>query len=42
MKLIKVLPWVMWSLIFTLTSLPGLAADYPAPRERCMLPPHHI
>jgi homoserine O-acetyltransferase/O-succinyltransferase len=33
MKLIKVLTWVMWSLIFTLTSLPGLAADYPAPQE---------
>ena len=33
MKLIKVLPWIMWSLIFTLTSLPGLAADYPAPQE---------
>ncbi len=33
MKLIKVLTWVMWSLIFILTSLPGLAADYPAPQE---------
>jgi homoserine O-acetyltransferase/O-succinyltransferase len=33
MKLIKVLTWAMWSLIFTLTSLPGLAADYPAPQE---------
>src|SRR5712691_10853840 len=33
MKLIKGLPWVLWSLIFTLTSLPGLAADYPAPQE---------
>jgi hypothetical protein len=33
MQLIKVLTWVMWSLIFTLTSLPGLAADYPVPQE---------
>ena len=33
MKLIKVLTWVMWSLVFTLTALPGLAADYPAPQE---------
>src|SRR4030095_14399555 len=33
MKLIKVLPWVLWSLVFTLTALPGLAADYPAPQE---------
>ena len=33
MKLIKVLTWAMWSLAFTLTALPGLAADYPAPQE---------
>jgi len=33
MKLIKVLIWAMWSLAFTLTTLPGLAADYPAPKE---------
>src|SRR3989442_14801619 len=33
MKLIKVLTWAMWSLAFTLTALPGLAADYPAPKE---------
>jgi hypothetical protein len=33
MKLIKVLTWTMWSLVFTLTALPGLAADYPAPQE---------
>ena len=34
MKLIKVLTWAMWSLVFiTLTALPGLAADYPAPKE---------
>ena len=33
MKFIKVLTWAMWSLAFTLTALPGLAADYPAPRE---------
>src|SRR5437773_2627475 len=33
MKRIKVLPWAMWSLAFTLTALPGLAADYPAPQE---------
>ncbi len=28
MKLIKVLTWAMWSLAFTLTALPGLAANY--------------
>src|SRR5437899_4043089 len=33
MKFIKVLTWAMWSLAFTLTALPGLAADYPAPKE---------
>jgi len=33
MKLIKVLTWAMWSLAFTLTALPVLAADYPAPKE---------
>jgi len=33
MKLIKVLTWAMWSLAFTLTALPALAADYPAPKE---------
>src|SRR5205823_9696751 len=33
MKLIKVLTWVIWSLVFTLTTLPGLAADYPTPQE---------
>ena len=33
MKRIKVLPWAMWSLVFTLMALPGLAADYPAPQE---------
>src|SRR4029450_1587002 len=33
MKLIKVLTWAMWSLAFTLTALPSLAADYPAPKE---------
>jgi homoserine O-acetyltransferase/O-succinyltransferase len=32
-KRIKVLPWAMWSLACTLTALPGLAADYPAPQE---------
>ena len=33
MKLLKVLTWAMWSLAFTLTALPVLAADYPAPKE---------
>src|SRR2546422_327879 len=33
MKLIKVLTWALWSLVFTLVALPGLAADYPAPKE---------
>jgi hypothetical protein len=33
MKFIKVLTWAMWSLAFTVTALPGLAADYPAPKE---------
>src|SRR6266705_2235058 len=33
MKRIKVLTWAMWSLACTLTVLPGLAADYPAPQE---------
>jgi len=33
MKHLRVLICAMWSLTFTLTSLPGLAADYPAPKE---------
>jgi hypothetical protein len=33
MKLIKVLTQTVLSLAFTLTALPGLAADYPAPKE---------
>ena len=33
MKLIKVFTWAMWSLAFSLTALPSLAADYPAPKE---------
>src|SRR6266705_4171405 len=33
MKLIRVLTWAMWSLVFILTALPGLAADHPAPQE---------
>jgi homoserine O-acetyltransferase/O-succinyltransferase len=33
MQLSKVLPWAIGSLICTLTALPGLAADYPAPQE---------
>ena len=33
MKLIKVFTWAMWSLVFNLTALPSLAADYPAPKE---------
>src|SRR5215813_2902167 len=32
MKLFKVLIWALWSLAFTLVALPGLAADYPAPK----------
>jgi hypothetical protein len=28
MKLIKVLPWAIWSLVFALVALPSLAADY--------------
>jgi homoserine O-acetyltransferase len=33
MKVIKLLIWVVLSLAFPLTALPGLAADYPAPKE---------
>lgn len=33
MKPIKVLAWLMCSLAFTLPALPGLAADYPTPKE---------
>ncbi len=33
MKLIKFLNWAMWSVAFTLTAFPVLAADYPAPNE---------
>jgi homoserine O-acetyltransferase len=33
MKLVKVVTWAMWSLAFTLTALPSLAADYPSPKE---------
>jgi homoserine O-acetyltransferase len=33
MKHLRVLICAMWSLTFTLESLPGLAADYPAPKE---------
>jgi homoserine O-acetyltransferase len=33
MKLIKFFNWAMWSVAFTLTALPVLAADYPAPNE---------
>jgi homoserine O-acetyltransferase len=33
MKLVKVLTSALWSLVFTLVALPGLAADYPAPKE---------
>ena len=32
MKLDRVVPWV-WSLVFVLTALPGIAADYPDPQE---------
>jgi len=31
MKLIKVLPWAIWSPVFALVAFPGLAADYLAP-----------
>jgi homoserine O-acetyltransferase len=33
MKPIKVLIWAMWSLSVILNTLPGFAADYPAPKE---------
>ena len=33
MKLIKIFNLAMWSVAFTLTALPVLAADYPAPNE---------
>jgi homoserine O-acetyltransferase len=33
MKTIKVLTWAIWSLVFMLTPLPSMAADYPAPQE---------
>jgi homoserine O-acetyltransferase/O-succinyltransferase len=33
MKRIKVLAWMSWSLVVTMLALPGLAADYPAPKE---------
>jgi homoserine O-acetyltransferase/O-succinyltransferase len=33
MKPIKVLTWALWSLSVILNALPGLAADYPAPKE---------
>ena len=33
MRLITVLNLTVWSLVFTLTALPGLAADDPAPQE---------
>src|SRR5660397_92116 len=33
MKLITTLLKAMWALAFALTALPGLAADYPAPKE---------
>jgi homoserine O-acetyltransferase len=33
MKFVKVLTWTTWCLVFTLTALPALAADYPAPKE---------
>ena len=33
MKLIKLLTWAMWSVAILLTAVPGLAADYPAPKE---------
>jgi homoserine O-acetyltransferase len=33
MRLITVLNFTLWGLVFTLTALPGLAADYPAPQE---------
>jgi homoserine O-acetyltransferase/O-succinyltransferase len=39
MKLIKVLTWAMGSLAITLTALPSLAADYPAPHEGSWIMP---
>ena len=33
MKLVKIFNWAIWSVAFTLTALPVLAADYPAPNE---------
>src|SRR5262249_57515541 len=39
MKLIKFLTWVMGSLAITLTALPSLAADYPAPQEGSWIMP---
>jgi homoserine O-acetyltransferase/O-succinyltransferase len=33
MTLVKVLVWAVWSLAFILTASPGVAADYPAPKE---------
>src|SRR5262245_39758046 len=33
MKLVKVLTGTLWGLVFALMTLPGLAADYPAPKE---------
>src|SRR5262245_21777054 len=33
MKLVKVLTATLWSLVFALATLPGLAADYPTPKE---------
>ena len=33
MKLVKVLTGTVWGLVFALLTLPGLAADYPAPKE---------
>jgi homoserine O-acetyltransferase len=33
MKLLKVLTWATWSVVVPLTALPGLAAEYPAPKE---------
>ena len=33
MKLVKVLTGTLWAVVFALTTLPGLAADYPTPKE---------
>ena len=33
MKLAKILGWALWGLLLALAPLPGLAADYPAPKE---------